>query len=57
MTVIRNADLSYSTVRYPALDTLLAAVAVYQGGHVYELTSQEVTDLTAAGYGDFITTE
>jgi hypothetical protein len=27
---------------------------VYYGGHVIELTAQEVTDLTAAGYGAFI---
>ena len=27
---------------------------IYHGGHVHELTEQEVTDLTAAGYGDYI---
>lgn len=28
---------------------------VYLGGHVYELTPEEVADLTAAGYGAYIT--
>lgn len=28
---------------------------VYHGGHVHELTAQEVSDLTAAGYGAYIT--
>jgi hypothetical protein len=27
---------------------------VYYGGHVYELTADEVTSLTNAGYGDYI---
>ncbi len=26
----------------------------YHGGHIHQLTSAEVADLTAAGYGDFI---
>jgi hypothetical protein len=28
---------------------------VYHGGHIIEITDQEVTDLTAAGYGAYIT--
>ena len=28
---------------------------VYHGGHVIEITAQEVSDLTAAGYGEYIT--
>jgi hypothetical protein len=36
--------------------TEAAGGRAYLGGHIYELTSQEVTDLTAAGYGSFIST-
>ena len=35
-------------------DTTLIA-KVYHGGHVHDLTATEVADLTAAGYGDYIT--
>ena len=28
---------------------------VYYGGHVYEVTAEEETELTAAGYGAYIT--
>lgn len=30
-------------------------VKIYHGGHVHEITADEVTDLTAAGYGAYIT--
>lgn len=35
-------------------DTTLIA-KVYHGGHVHDLTATEVSELTAAGYGDYIT--
>jgi len=57
MSILKNMDGSYSTVRFPALTDIEAAAAVYMGGHEYPLTSQEVTDLTAAGYGAHITQE
>lgn len=28
---------------------------VYHGGHVHQLTAEEAAELTAAGYGDYIT--
>jgi hypothetical protein len=31
------------------------AKVVYHGGHVYDITAQEATDLTNAGYGAYIT--
>lgn len=55
ITVIKNQDDSYSSVRFPWLGDLEAAKEVYLGGHVYFVTSEEATALTAAGYGDFIT--
>jgi hypothetical protein len=33
---------------------LATAQRVYLGGHVYEITSQEETELIAAGYGAYI---
>lgn len=26
----------------------------YHGGHIHDITAQEAADLTAAGYGDYI---
>lgn len=30
-------------------------VKIYYGGHINEITAEEVADLTAAGYGAYIT--
>jgi hypothetical protein len=56
ISILKNLDGSYSQVRYPSLDELNASAAYYLGGHSYTLTPQEVTDLTAAGYGPNIVT-
>lgn len=44
----------YQTLDYPDQDLLALASEVYLGGHIYPLTDAQVTDLTAAGYGEFI---
>ena len=49
--VYKLADGTY-TENQPS-DTEDIAI-VYYGGHATELTAQEVSDLTAAGYGAFI---
>jgi hypothetical protein len=54
LTVLRNQDGSYSTVRYPAQTELEEASAFYLGGHMYPLSMTEIDDLIAAGYGDYI---
>ncbi len=55
ISVVKWPDGSYSSVRYPAQTDLESALAVYLGGHVYALNATEVSELTAAGYGDYIT--
>ena len=55
ISVVKWPDGSYSSVRYPAQTDLESALAVYLGGHVYVLNATEVSELTAAGYGDYIT--
>lgn len=57
ITVIKRADGSYASVRYPAQTELETALVVYLGGHVYELDAVETAELTAAGYGAYITLE
>lgn len=42
-------------VTYPYQGDLPAYDFVYLGGHEYDLTSAEVTILTNAGYGSYIT--
>lgn len=63
-TVWRSLDLVWHEATYP-LDTNFQvwrdleqpnnALVAYHGGHTYEITQQEADDLTAAGYGAFIT--
>lgn len=45
---------TYVTSDAPYLDDLLAADAVYYGGHVHPITDDERTDLTAAGFGAYV---
>jgi hypothetical protein len=55
MSVLKNQDGTYSLVRYPAQTEIEAAKVCYLGGHIYDITDDEATALTAAGYGDYIT--
>jgi len=50
--VYKLTDGTY-TEDEPFDNTIVAKV--YHGGHVHELTTQEVADLTTAGYGAYIT--
>ena len=43
------------SVRTPGVDQTQEADYCYQGGHVYVLTAPEITILTNAGYGAYIT--
>jgi len=54
ITVMRVNGI-YSTYRYPAQTEIAAAEEVYMGGHEYFLTEKQKNDLTAAGYGQYIT--
>lgn len=44
----------YSTVDMPDQLTLATATEVYLGGHVYPISAETATALTAAGYGAYI---
>lgn len=55
MSVVKDAEGAYSTVRFPWLGDLLDADTVYLGGHIYDITADEAVELTAAGYGEYIT--
>lgn len=54
-TVLKATNGTYSTVDVPTVDQMAAAAAVYQGGHVYTVSTAEAAALTAAGYGAGIT--
>ena len=53
-SVLKNADGSYTAKFNPTIDECAAAEIVYLGGHVYEVDSDEATDLTNAGYGAYL---
>ncbi len=54
VTVIKINN-GYEQVRYPTQDLLDAVELFYLGGHEYEVSNEEAADLTAAGYGDYLT--
>ena len=45
---------TYATFDYPTQDQIDSASEVYLGGHIYTISSDVATALTAAGYGDRI---
>ena len=50
-TVLKEGG-SWVTVQNPLQSRLDAATHVFLGGHVYEVSDDLATELTAAGYGD-----
>lgn len=44
----------YALTSFPSDEEIAAAEIAYLGGHEYEITEDEVTSLTNAGYGDLI---
>lgn len=54
VTVIRRANGTYYQKQYPRDDELSSASRYYLGGTVYPITEDEATELTAAGYGGYI---
>lgn len=49
--VYKLTDGTY-TENHPSSETLISKT--YHGGHMHDLTAQEEADLTAAGYGAYI---
>jgi len=52
--VIRDAAGGYTQVTDGDDDDIKFSSAFYMGGRSYVVSDQEVTDLTAAGYGAYI---
>lgn len=52
-TVLKENGV-YSTVQNPDANRVAAAQAYYLGGHVYEVNSTIVAELTAAGYAAYL---
>lgn len=48
--MLKFADGSYQTVDTPDQFQIAQAVVTYQGGHIYEVSSDEAVALQAAGY-------
>lgn len=54
VTVIREGD-TFRSKRNPRQTELDNATSYWLGGRSYEVTDEEATALTAAGYGDYLT--
>jgi hypothetical protein len=54
ITIMRINGI-YSTYRYPSQTEILQAEEVYMGGHEYIIDEHTKNELTAQGYGEFIT--
>lgn len=52
---VLNTGGTFTSVQYPSDSQIAAATAVYLGGHVHTITADEAAELTAAGYGAYIT--
>jgi hypothetical protein len=55
-SVIKDAAGGYTQVAEPDDDDIKFSSAFYMGGRYYTISDQEVSDLTNAGYGAYITT-
>lgn len=54
ITIMRTGGI-YSSYRYPSQTEILAAEEVYMGGHEYTVDQHTANELTAQGYGEFLT--
>lgn len=54
-SVYRDASGAYFQVISADDDVVKTSTEYYMGGRSYQITAQNVTDLTAAGYGAYIT--
>jgi len=52
---VLKVDGTYTDVRYPSQTELEEADAYYLGGHEYEVSDAVAAELTAAGYGEYLT--
>lgn len=54
ISLLQRMDNSYYWARFPAQTELEECKRFYLGGHVYPLSDEEVTELTNAGFGEYI---
>lgn len=54
ITVLKNNGV-YTQVRYPYEQDIIDADIAYRGGYEYTVDDIEAADLTAAGYGSYLT--
>lgn len=55
VTVYKNQSGSWVQTTTPIDSELVAAQKVYRGGYTYTISAAEASELTAAGYGAYIT--
>jgi hypothetical protein len=56
ITVLQQQDGTFVQRTYVSQVEMDAAKKAYLGGHIYTVSAAEVSALTAAGYGAYITT-
>jgi len=54
VTVVKNNG-EFETLLYPDEDFLAECQKVYMGGHEHIVTDEEATELTNAGFGNYLT--
>lgn len=52
---ILKVNGKYREERYPLSSDVKDADIAYVGGHVYKVSNEEAAELTAAGYGEYLT--
>jgi len=55
VTVYKTAEGTWGAGQWLDDGFLATCERVYRGGYTYDIDSTEVAELTAAGYGDYIT--
>lgn len=55
VTILKSQAGVWSQTVAPVDSEVQAAARAYRGGYTYEIDSTEVAELTAAGYGEYIT--
>lgn len=49
-SILKNQDGTFTLLDTPSEDQIAASLAVYLGGHVYEVSDEEAAALEAAGF-------
>lgn len=57
ISILKRANGTYYSTRYPAQTEVEEALATYMGGHVYVVSKTVRDELIAAGYGSNVTLE